>query len=374
MAKKIGPVDGLDYTVACYYFPQWHVDPLNEKWGKGWTEWQVIQNAKPKFAGHLQPKVPQWSYEDESDPRVMAKKINAASEHGIDVFIFDWYYYDNGLLLEAALEKGFLKAKNNEKLLFSLMWCNHNSPHGMDGAVKPETFDRLCDYVIKTYFSHPSYWKIDGCPYFSIYLLSEFVRSYGDVDNAAMAIKRFRDKVRKAGFRDLHINGILWDTLPYDRKRRAEQLGLDSYTSYVWIHHYALPDFPATEYQKVADSYFGFLTKGGGANGLEKPVSQLGIPYHPNVTMGWDSSPRCDQKADWVKNRTYPYGAVIVGNSPEVFKKAVVRAKDYVSNCEQKIITINAWNEWGEGSYLEPDETNGFGYLNALKEVFGGRK
>ena len=96
------------YTIACYYFPNYHVDPRNEKQhGPGWSEWEVVRNAPPRFEGHVQPKVPAWGYEDESDPAVMAKKIDVAADHGIDVFIFDWYYYDDGQFLERPLEKAF---------------------------------------------------------------------------------------------------------------------------------------------------------------------------------------------------------------------------------------------------------------------------
>ena len=71
-----------DYHVATYYFPNFHVDPQNEyRHGKGWTEWEVLKCAIPRFKGHVQPKIPQWGYEDESSPEVMAKKINVATEH-----------------------------------------------------------------------------------------------------------------------------------------------------------------------------------------------------------------------------------------------------------------------------------------------------
>ena len=100
------------YEVAVYYFPQWHVDEQNEKsHGYPWTEWETLKIAKPRFAGHQQPKVPQWGYEDEADPKVMAKKIEVASSHGVDVFLYDWYYKDEGSFLQRCLEDGFLRAK-----------------------------------------------------------------------------------------------------------------------------------------------------------------------------------------------------------------------------------------------------------------------
>jgi hypothetical protein len=74
--------------VCAYYFPNWHPNHQNDKWhGKGWTEWNVVKYATPRFEGHKQPKVPLWGYEDESDPVVMSKKVEAAANYGIDGFI-----------------------------------------------------------------------------------------------------------------------------------------------------------------------------------------------------------------------------------------------------------------------------------------------
>lgn len=80
-----------------WYFPNWHPTPLNDRWhGKGWTEWECVKHASPKFEGHVQPKVPLWGYEDESDPKVFEKKIQTAHDYGIDGFIFDFYWFKQG--------------------------------------------------------------------------------------------------------------------------------------------------------------------------------------------------------------------------------------------------------------------------------------
>ncbi|MBL8991840.1 MAG: glycoside hydrolase family 99-like domain-containing protein, partial [Spirochaetia bacterium] len=90
--------------VGVYYFPNYHVDKRNELvHGKGWTEWQLMKHATPRFPGHEALPQPLWGYNDEADPEVMELKINAAADHGIDFFIYDWYYYDDGLYLERGL-------------------------------------------------------------------------------------------------------------------------------------------------------------------------------------------------------------------------------------------------------------------------------
>ena len=119
---------GPRITVASYYFGNYHPgDPRNEKnKGKGWSEWELVKAAKPRFPGHHQPNVPLWGYIDESDPRAMEQKIAAAADHGIDAFIFDWYYYNDGPFLDRPIDRGFLKARNNVRLKFAFMWANHD--------------------------------------------------------------------------------------------------------------------------------------------------------------------------------------------------------------------------------------------------------
>jgi hypothetical protein len=371
--------DSARVEVAAYYFPNWGPLPM--------SEWGLIKWAKPQFEGHLQPKAPAWGFEDESDPAVMARKIEAAASHGIDAFIFDWYFFDpqpeaekatgstpwdGQKYLSRALERGFLKASNNGDLRFAIMWCNHDIGPAK-GAVMPATFEALTEYVTATYFTHPSYWTLDGKPYFSIYDTKKFLESFGnDLDAAAAALDRFRERARAAGFPGLHLNAVLFG-LPRDtRDEVIRRLGFDSTTSYVWIHHYPLPHFPATDYAKAANGYFRAVTKGGGYNGLKQPASSLPVPYHPNVSMGWDSSPRCRNAHDWVTRRDYPYGAVMVNNTPEAFRKALERARPLAEANPpgQRVVTINSWNEWGEGSYIEPDTTHGMGYLEAIRAVF----
>ena len=103
---------GPRITVASYYFGNYHPgDPRNVKSkGKDWSEWELVKAARPRFPGHHQPKVPLWGYTDESDPKVMEQKIAAAADHGIDAFIFDWYYYNDGPFLDRPIDIGFLKA------------------------------------------------------------------------------------------------------------------------------------------------------------------------------------------------------------------------------------------------------------------------
>ena len=96
--------------IAAYYFPNYHADAKNEEvHGRNWTEWELMKCARSRFAGHQQPKVPVWGYEDEADPAVMAKKIDTAKAYGIDAFIFDWYWYDGHICSVLWMRDFFLR-------------------------------------------------------------------------------------------------------------------------------------------------------------------------------------------------------------------------------------------------------------------------
>jgi hypothetical protein len=370
-----------EYEVGVYYFPNYHVDCRNEVvHGPGWSEWELVKQARPRFEGHAQPKAPLWGYEDEADPTAMARKIDAAADHGVSHFVFDWYWYDDGPFLQRALDEGFLGAPNNDRLQFALMWANHDwvdihpakrharPPLLYPGAVTRETFATLTGVVVERYFRHPSYWKIDGRPYFSIYELMTLIRGLGGIAATRAALDEFRVRVRAAGFPDLHLNAVVWgvQVLPNEEaianpRELLAALGFDSVASYVWVHHVRLPSFPTTPYAEVARA---------AAAHWEQASQEHELPFHPNVTMGWDSSPRTVQ-SDVYTNEGYPFGPVLDGNTPEAFRAALEAAKAFLdARGGPKILSINAWNEWTEGSYLEPDTVHGMAYLEAIRDVF----
>ena len=381
-----------NYEVAVYYFPNYHPDSINALWhGKDWTEWEVVKSAKPRFAGHEQPKVPSWGYFDEADPKWTAKEIDLAADNGIDCFIYDWYWYSNtGKYLHDGLEKGFLKAPNRNRLKFALMWANHDwlniQPATFDngrvaltqGEVSMQLWDTISTYIVEKYFKQPNYWKIDGKPYFSIYEIVTFINGVGGIENAKKAIQLLDDKTKKAGFPGVHLNVMSWmvnDDLvktitgPNPPKSPAEMMksiSTESVSTYAYIHHfdYLKAGFPTAPYKKALDDnkkYWKEFTK-----------NYPDVLYTPNVSMGWDASPRCIQ-SDKFELRDYPWTPVVIGNTPEVFKNALLDAKNFLDayNPKHKIVVLNSWNEWTEGSYLLPEKKYGDAYLKAIKAVFG---
>ncbi|WP_310558617.1 glycoside hydrolase family 99-like domain-containing protein [Flavobacterium sp.] len=363
------------YDVAAFYWPAYHPDSRFKDIGvfpDGKGEWEAIYKAKPKFVGHEVPKVPLWGYEDESDPVVMAKKIKKAVKHGVNVMIFDWYWYDNKPFLEETLNKGFLKAKNSTDMRFYLMWANHDHGSYLDpanpdkskiywrGGVSREIFEGMIDHIINDYFKKPNYYKINGEPVISIYELSTFMKGIGGAEKAKEALDYFTKKTIEAGFPGLHLQAILWGNIPKGLKdvpgdkvqtqsATVEYFGFKSMTNYQWCHIVK----PTGEYTLWGEKAI---------KKWDEWDTTFKIPYCPQVSIGWDCNPRYP-----VENKS-----LVVNTKPEYFKTFLQKAKEYVDKHpnQPRLITINAWNEWAEGSYLEPDEKHGYDNLKAVKSVF----
>lgn len=366
---------------AVYYFPNFHVDPRNEAvHGKGWTEWELMKHAGARFPGHMQPKIPAWGYEDEADPAVMAKKIDAAADHGLDAFIFDWYWYE-GPFLERALNEGFLGAPNRSRMKFALMWANHDwknfHPGNRDTAnykitfpwtTRKDTIPYVWDYLIEHYLTQPNYWKINGKPYFSIYAISRFISQMGGVEDAAEVLEDFRARAKAAGLTGLHLNAVGLDMLdrsPQSAARHDQVIkaGFDSCTSYncVCLSEKWMQEFPRVDFQDMADDYIEVA---------KKTMQALPFPFYPVITTGWDPSPRTIQSEVYDPTPCYPWMAVME-SSPEKLADATRKTAELLMTrpADERIMFFNAWNEWTEGSYLEPDNFYGMKLLEAVRDA-----
>jgi Glycosyltransferase WbsX len=262
------------------------------------------------------------------------------------------------------------------------MWANHDwfdihpaklasPPHlQFPGKVTRTTFDTIIDRLLSL-FKHPSYLKIDGAPYFSIYELFRFVEGMGGVAGATEALAALNSKAKAVGLPGVHVNAVTWGVklLPgqSDVANLAEMLErfkIDSVGSYVWVHHTRFADALTTEYSDIRKQYEAYR---------ETAADDCGRIYLPNVTVGWDSTPRSCQ-TDNFRLSDYPFTSVIVNNTPRAFEDALRSAKEFAAKhlpAGRRLITINSWNEWTEGSYLEPDKEHGFAYLQAIRSVFG---
>jgi Glycosyltransferase WbsX len=359
-----------DYYVAAYIWPSCHNDSLGREklWPEGTGEWEVIRKGNPRFDGHYQPRQPLWGYELDNDPKVVEKWIDVATDHGVNVFVYDWYWYDEGPFLESALNDGFLKATNNEKMQFYIMWANHDVKYNYwnyhrykdntdilwDAKVDWKNYQIIIDRVINQYFKRPNYFKINGEPVFSIFSVNKLLESFGgSMEEARKALNYFRDEVKKAGFPGLHIQwnqggGSLMSEVEAGQfANNVKEMGFNSVAMY--------------NMGGRVEDYIAY-----GTNSIrirEQMDSILDVPVFPCVSIGWDDTPRFPAKGI--------HDVVLYHNTPQSFETLLAKAKIYADNHpgQPRLITINAWNEWVEGSYLLPDMLNGFGYLEAVKKV-----
>jgi len=353
-----------DYYVAAYIWPSCHHDERfgDMLWPGGTGEWEVIKKGTPRFEGHYQPKVPLWGYEMDDDPHVVEKWIDAATDHGVNVFIFDWYWFDGGPFLESSLNNGFLQAENNEKMQFYLMWANHDVRRNYwnvhkyeddtsllwEGAVDPENFEIIVDRVINQYFIKPNYFRIDDKPVFSVFSIDNLIKSFGGLEETKEALDYFRAETEKAGFPGLHIQLIAFGSPSTNLIENIEFLGANSITKYNWGGPHP-------------EDYIKWGTES--IDRRNQWDSALSIPYFPNASIGWDDTPRFPQKG---KEDVVHYN-----KSPESFAAFLQKAKEYCDERpdEPNLITLFSWNEFVEGSYLLPCMKYGFQHLEAVKRV-----
>lgn len=360
--------------VTAVYYPHWHNYDHGSAWkGHGWTEWEGLKAAVPRFPGHEQPKKPVWGCFDESDPKWVAREIDLAADHGITVFLYDWYWYSGVKNMEEALEKGFLYAKNRNRLKFALMWANHDRrdqfcpEFGKPRTVwlparhSPRDLQRVIDYCIQHYFRQPNYWRVNGGLFFSVFQPEDFVKQLGGPQKTRALFQEMDARLRKAKLPPLH-----WNAMVHSPAAAAvvEQAGFHSTSRYnVTTAGKVRPDF-TERYEDVMEAHRDHWKKM-----LAAPLVDL-----PVVTMGWDSTPRCRPDMPWPFPKIeYPYTPVVVGNTPEHFEQLLRDAARHIESDPRKPfgILINAWNEWTEGAYLLPEERTGTAYLEVIKRVFG---
>ncbi|MDR1129611.1 MAG: glycoside hydrolase family 99-like domain-containing protein [Prevotellaceae bacterium] len=370
-----------DYIVAAWVWPSCNDDERGKDlfWEEGPGEWEMIKKARPLYDGHYQPKQPLWGYEPDDDPGIMEKWINAASDHKVNTFIFDWYWYDGKPFLENTV-RAFVRSPNTDRMNFYLMWANHhitgrllnsykysvekypNDTLIWKGTVDWDDYKNVVSHVITHFFKQPNYLRIDGQPVFAIYRTDLLLKSFGNSwEETRKGLDYFRDEVKKAGFPGLHLQLIHdWNLEePYLLSPRAAGgktareltalLGINSVTSY---------NMGKCSNDHVQNAAFAHTFR-------KKLDEALDIPVFPCVSTGYDNSPR------------YPNQTIkgIYSQNPESFKPLLLQAKDYADKHPEqpKIVVINAWNEWIEGSYLLPDMKYGFGYLEAVREVMSGK-
>lgn len=354
--------------IAAYVYPGWHSTPERDaSFHPGFTEWELVRDCRPRFDGHAQPKVPLLGEYDDRDPREVGRRVRLAQEHGVDAFVYGWFWCRGKRVFEQALDLGFLGGEHGRDAPFALMWANR-----MPRRVLPvrradlpvldparfvdtdvEDFSALLEHVAERYFTRANYVRVDGAAYFSIFDSSFFLRELG-LAAAREAIARARERLRARGFGELHLAAIEPGN---DVVGKLREVGFDSVTNYV-----LLPDWKGEflqDYDERARACAELWPRIAAASGL---------PYMPSVSPGWDASAR---GADFglARPTKYPWWPVVVGEHPELFRAALERALRFAREHGPRdgLVFVASLNEWSEGHTLEPDTRFGLGWLEALR-------
>lgn len=375
--------------VIAFYLPQYHPIPENDLWwGKGFTEWTNVAKARPLFRGHVQPHIPaDLGFYDLRIPEVRREQARLAREAGIEGFCYWHYWFGKGKRL---LERPFneVLASGDPDFPFCLGWANETWSNRswkaksasikdailMEQTYNPEEYDDHF-YEVLPAFRDQRYITVDGKPMYVVF------SPYALPDISGF-IERWRQLAKKNGLSGIHFVGItsnisLRQIGSYDKGEPR----IPSFDEAALHYNYLLErgfDAVNSRGQLRAEMIVGGRYK----MALKKALSnyfdidvllkyrQQDINKHmfvnedrwenayPTIVPNWDRSPRSGRKA-----------VVYTNSTPKVFSQHVHDAIDIVASKapEHRIIFLKSWNEWGEGNYVEPDITNGHGYLDALR-------
>jgi lipopolysaccharide biosynthesis protein len=348
------PVDaepGAPKLVA-YYLPQFHPIPENDEWwGKGFTEWRNVARAYPVFEDHYQPRMPgELGYYDLRNTDIIRRQAELAREYGLSAFCFHFYWFGGKRLLEMPIDT-FLTTQDID-LEFSLCWANENWSRRWDGGTNellisqehsPEDDIAFIRYVDR-YFKDRRYMRVEGKPVLTIYRPTI-------IPDVKATLLRWREEAHRMGYPGLYL--IATNSFGFDDHVK---LGFDALSEFP-PHAIRTPDIQP--HLRLAS------TRAGGhvysypsvvENELERATTSLTV--HPGVMPGWDNSARRPHN-----------GHIFHGATPALFARWLRHAigRTVERPAAERFVFINAWNEWAEGAYLEPDIRYGYAWLHALR-------
>lgn len=339
------------------YLPQFHPIPQNDEWwGKGYTEWRRVVQAKPQFRGHEQPQLPgQLGYYDLRVPEVREAQASLASAHGIDAFCYYHYWFSGTRLLERPFDE--VLASGRPDFPFLLCWANEPWTRAWDGRTGSVLQDQregvndaeaLIRELLPAFGDH-RYLTVGGRPVFLVYRASllrdpmrttdiwrHTVTAAGLAEPLLARVESFpneRGDPKVLGF-DVAVE-FQPDWIEVERLRPTRRLGsMRSLRTLARGHR-------LIDYRDLV------------ASALAKPAPTY--PRWPCVTPSWDNTARRERQA-----------TIIQGATPKGYERWVRQVAERAEHDEEPgLLFVNAWNEWSEGCYLEPSDQVGRAYLEA---------
>lgn len=341
------------------YLPQFHPIPENDKaWGEGFTEWTNVKKAKPLFDGHYQPHVPHEDvgYYDLRDPEVMVRQAAMAKEYGIYGFAFYHYWFNGKRLLETPLDNMLKEGKPDFPFLY--IWANEHWSRRWDGSdheiIQEQHYSHEDDlnhirFLCANVFSDKRYITIDDKPVFMVYR----TELLPDIKETA---KIWREEAKKNGFKDLYLIRVE----NFEAGINPLEIGFDAAMEFA-------PDWRSVQYDETIisedqNSIHNYISLVKSMIYKKTPE----FPWYRCIFPSWDNSAR--------KNRN---AGMFVGNSSAMFHNFILYMTQYTRSHfteDKQLLFINAWNEWGEGCHLEPDNNNGYDYLECVERIVNSPK
>lgn len=340
--------------LIAFYLPQFHPIPENDKWwGKGFTEWFNVVRAKPQFNGHYQPHLPiDLGFYDLRIPEVMEQQVEMANSFGINGFCFYYYWFNGKRLLEKPLDM-FLEHQE-WNLNFCVCWANENWTRRWDGQEKDilmaqnhfpgDDIDFIKDY--SKYSRDKRYIRIDNKPLVIIYRPDTF-------PNIQETAKRWRDFYKKT-----YDEEILIAMIQSFGNSNPEKFGLD--LAIEFPPHTMKPTDIKDEFETF-DFYGKIYDVKNVSKDFAGKLSKVDYSLFRGVMTSWDNTARVGSLSN--------IHFIDPQNYRDWLMEACNDTMKNVSNPSKRLVFINAWNEWGEGAHLEPDQKHGYAYLNATKQV-----
>lgn len=339
-----------------FYLPQFHTFPENDEWwGEGFTEWTNTRKSAPRYRGHYQPREPHENigYYDLSDVQVIKKQAKLARQHGIYGFCIYYYWFSGKTLMEKPIDLLFTHPEID--INYCLCWANESWTRTWDGMKnnilieQKYTYDDSINFIydIKKYFNDKRYIKHNGKPVIVVY-------NPGDIPKVKMVFCKWKSVAREIGIGDISI----WICRSFNNG--IKELGVDDIVDKEIEfppHNFGnLPISVENPNIKINDSYVFDYTRLVEYILKHRDQNVFNYKLCRTVMLGWDNSARRSKGFNSFDNfDIHKYYLWLRGNVDETIKK---------HDLNDRYIFINAWNEWAEGTYLEPDARYGYSYLN----------
>jgi len=353
---------GRTVKAIAFYLPQFHPIEENDRWwGKGFTEWTNVTKARPLFRSHYQPQLPaDLGFYDLRSPQTQLDQANLAHDYGLHGFCYYYYWFDGRKVLNQPIEQ--MLESGSPNFPFCVCWANENWSRNWDGQNRHVLLEQHYSEesnrgLIQEFISlmrDERYIRHNGKPVLLVYRIRI-------IPNWLQTAEMWREECRKAGIGEIHLCAVRFGLEPLDGQ--PAEFGLDSFVI-----------FPPHESEKV-DARNSVLDLAADFNGtifdydaalhadLRRFDEAYPWPVHRGVMLGWDNTARRQRDS-----------RIFLGSTParlHRWLKGIVSQENRHNANPESLVFVNAWNEWAEGTMLEPSVKFGRGYLEALRAVVG---